>query len=58
MKLSERSTVTDRGPEYPKPAWHKPTIRIMSVRFTQDGTGIRTGEEDPDAGAYYIPITS
>ena len=58
MKSSERSTVTDRGPEYPKPAWHKPTVRIMSVGFTEDGDGIRTGAEETDSGADYIPATS
>ena len=42
----------------PKPPWTKPEIRVMKVVFTNDGSGIRSGDEpdDPDDGGQaYIP---
>lgn len=65
MKSSDHPTATTDHPtattevaEKPKSAWSKPTIRVMTVSFTQDGQGNNMGAEDPDGGSRYIPPTS
>lgn len=54
-------TATQREPKDFKPAWSKPLIRVMTVNFTQDSSGIRTNPEDddhPNGNNAYIPPTS
>lgn len=60
----QRIPTTDRdvtAVDDPKRSWTKPAIRIMSVSFTNDGSGAaqRMGAEpnDPDDGgsANYVP---
>ena len=58
MKPSGRLTATTQGTEHPKLAWSKPTIRVMTVNFTQDSTGDNSGVEAADGGSRYIPPTS
>lgn len=52
---------TTEGTEDFKPAWSKPSIRVMTVNFTQDSSGIRQNPEDddhPNGNNAYIPPTS
>ena len=35
---SDHLTIQSKVTENPKPAWAKPTIRTMTVSFTEDGT--------------------
>lgn len=39
----------------PRPVWSKPVIRVMTVEFTQYGTGRMAREESPDQGNFYTP---
>ena len=61
MKSPERMTATQREPKDFKPAWSKPSIRVMTVNFTQDSSGVRQNPEDddhPEGNNAYIPPTS
>ena len=59
MKSPEHLTTTTEITEKPKPAWSKPTIRVMTVNFTQNsyGSRVRPSEDDdhPVGNVQYIP---
>ena len=60
MKESPKTQAPDStqgATENPRPAWSKPTIRTMTVSFTEDGTSPKT-PENVDANQQYTPPTS
>ena len=59
MKESPKTQALDStqgATENPLPAWSKPTIRIMSVSFTESGTADKTNESP--TYQQYSPSTS
>ena len=55
-------TATSKVTEDPKPTWSKPTIRVMTVSFTQSSTGDNMGPETATDlepwNTQYIPPSS
>ena len=68
MKESHKTQAIDStqgATENPRPAWSKPTIRVMTVSFTQSGSPPNNpgAESAADAGGQpwntaYVPPTS
>ena len=61
---SDHLSATSKVTENPKPAWSKPTIRTMTVSFTQDGDAGQNPRGNPedinsgDGSDDYVPPTS
>ena len=61
---SDHLTMSSKVTENPKPAWLKPTIRTMTVSFTEDGDSGQNPRNNPedinsgDGSDDYTPVTS
>ena len=60
---SDPLIISSKVTENPKPAWSKPTIRTMTVSFTEDGDSERNPRGNPeipssaDGQADYTPTS-